>query len=80
MNKIINLELFSLLSDAPVVTTEKIENAYVRFTEHMKAISQSETNYSEIFRMLNDTRVELAFLQSLSRHGEGKKCPEICLS
>lgn len=80
MSKKWNLELFSLLSDAPVVTNEEIENAYVCFTEHIKAISQSETDYSEAFRMLNNTRVELAFLQSLYRHEQGKKCPESSLS
>lgn len=80
MENIRNLELFSLLSDIPVVTNEKIENAYGCFTEHMKAVSQTENDYSEVFRMLSITRIELVFLQSLYRYEEGKKCPEISLS
>lgn len=79
MDKNWNLKLFSLLSDASLVTNEKMENAYVCFTGHMKAVSQSETDYSEVYRMLNDARIELAFLQTLYRYEEGEKCPEICL-
>lgn len=75
MDKIINTKLFGLLTGTSPVTNREIENAYVCFTEHMKAVSQSETDYSETFRMLNNTRVELAFLQSLYRHEQEKKCP-----
>ena len=80
MNEIIKSELFSLLSDASPVTNEEIENAYGGFMAHIKAIGQSENNYSEVFRMLNITRVELTLLQSFYRHEEEKKCPEINLS
>lgn len=79
MKKNIRTKLFSLLSDTSPVTNEEIENAYVRFTENMKAVSQSENDYSELFRTLNITRVELVFLQSFYRHEEGKKCPKINL-
>lgn len=79
MENIRNLKLFRLLTDASVMTNQEIENAYGCFMEHMKTVSQSETDYSEVYRMLNITRIELAFLQSLYRYEEGKKCPEICL-
>jgi hypothetical protein len=75
MSKIINTKLFSLLANASPVTNQEIENAYGHFTEHMRTASQSEGNYSEVFRMLNITRVELAFLQSSYRHEEGEKMP-----
>ncbi len=79
MDKNWNLKLFSLLSDTSLVTNEEMENAYGCFTKHMKAVSQPETDYSEVYRMLNDTRIELTFLQLLYRYEEGEKCPEICL-
>jgi len=80
MNELSRERLISLLSDASQVTNEEMQNAYGCFTEQVKTVSQSEQNYSEIFRMLNTTRIELAFLKSLYRYGQGEKCPEICLS
>lgn len=80
MHKIINTKLFSLLSDTSPVTNQEMENAYGCFTEQMKTVSQSEIFFPEIYRMLNDTRIELVFLQSLYRYEQGKKCLEICLS
>lgn len=80
MHKIIKSKLFSLLSDTSLVTKEEIQNAYEGFIENMKTVSQSEQNYSEVFRMLNITRVELVSLQSIYRYEQGKKCPEINLS
>ena len=69
-----SLELFSLLSDTPQVSKEEMQNAYGCFMKQVKSISQSEQNYSEIHRILNVTRVELVFIESLSRHEQGKKC------
>lgn len=80
MEKIRNLELISLLSDIPLVTNEKIENAYVCFTKHMKAFSQSEIDISKVYRLLNDTRIELVFIELLHQYEQGGKCPKICLS
>lgn len=80
MNEKWNLKLFSLLSDASIVENEEMQSAYEDLVTQIKVINQPETDWVEIFRMLNNTRVELAFLQSLSRHGEGKKCPEVSLS
>lgn len=80
MENIRNLKLFGLLSDASVVTNEKLKNAYECFMEHMRTVSQSRTDYSEVFRMLNNTRIELVFIESLNRYEQGGKCPEISLS
>lgn len=75
-----NMELFSLLSDTSPVTNQEIKNAYGCFVEHMKAVSQSENTYPEIYRMLNNTRIELVFLQTIYRYEQGKKRPKIRLS
>jgi len=80
MYKIINSKLFSLLSETSPVKNEEIRNAYGGFMEHIKTVSQSENDYSEVFRMLNIARVELGLLQSIYRHEEGEKCPEINIS
>lgn len=80
MNDLLHTRFFSLLAESSQVTNEQIQNAYECFMEQLKAVSQSEQNYSEIFRMLNTTRVELAFLKLLCRHEQGKKCPKIRLS
>lgn len=73
--------MFSLLSEpSQVVTNEEIQNAYGCFMEQLKTVSQSEQDYSEVFRMLNITRVELVFIESLYRYEQGEKCPKICLS
>ncbi|WP_462431692.1 hypothetical protein [Bacteroides nordii] len=51
-----------------------MKTAYGCFAEHMKAVSQSENSCSEIFRMLNITRIELVFMESLYRYEQGGKC------
>ncbi len=75
MNDLLQTKLFSLLTESSqLVTTEKMQNAYGSFMEEVKTVSQSETDYSEIFRMLSIARVELVFMESLYRHEQGKKC------
>lgn len=80
MNEIPNPKLISLLSDSSQVANEEMQNAYGCFMEQVKIVSQSENDYSEIFRMLNNTRIELIFLQTLHQYGQGEKCLKICLS
>lgn len=81
MNELLKERLFNLLSESSQeVTNEEIQNAYGCFMEQVKTVSQSEQDYSEVFRMLNITRVELVSLKPLYRHGQGEKCPEIYLS
>ena len=57
------------------VSTDEMQSAYVDFTEQMKAVSDSDSKV-DAFRMLNLTRVELVFLETLNRHEQGEKCPE----
>lgn len=79
MNELLKTELFSLLSESSQVTNEETEYAYGCFMEQLKTVSQSEQSYSDTFRMLDTTRIELAFLKSLYRYEQGEKCPEISL-
>jgi len=80
MNELVKTRFFSLLAEpSQEVTNKEMQSAYGNFTEQLKAVSQFELNYSEVFRMLNITRVELVFIESSYRHEQGKKCPEICL-
>lgn len=75
-------KMLSLLSEPlQQVTNQEMQSAYESFTEQLRTIvSQSEQNYSETFRMLNITRIELVGIESLHRHGQGEKRPKICLS
>lgn len=79
MKELLKSRLFSLLSETSSVTNEEIKNAYGCFMEQVENVSQSELNHSEIFRILNTTRIEFAFLKSLYRYEQGEKCPKICL-
>lgn len=80
MNELSRERLIRLLSEPTQVTNEEMQSAYECFMKRVEIVSQSENNYSKIFRELNTTRAELAFLKSLYQYGQGKKCPEICLS
>lgn len=80
MNDLLKERLFTLLSEPLQVTNEEMQNAYGCFMEQVKAVSQSENDYSEIFRILNLTRIEFDSLGSSPLYGQGKKCPEICIS
>ena len=80
MNEFCKIKFFSLLSEfSQEVSNDEMQHAYGSFMEQLRAVSQSEQNYSETFRMLNTTRVELAFLKSLYRYEQGEKCLKISL-
>jgi len=77
MNEILNTRLLTLLSESSQgVTNEEMQNAYGCFMEQVGIVSQSELDYSEIFRMLNITRIEIAFIESFYLYEQGEKCPE----
>ncbi|WP_259324133.1 hypothetical protein [Bacteroides intestinalis] len=80
MDELLKEKLFSLLSEPSQVTNEEMQSAYGCFTEQVKTVGQSENFYSEVFRMLSITRVELVFIETLYRHEQGEKCPKIRLS
>ena len=79
MNVLLKTRLFSIMSESSQVTNEEIQNAYGSFMEQVEIVSQSEKDNLKIFQMLNITRIELIFLESLNRYEQGEKCPEICL-
>lgn len=81
MNELLRERLISLLVDtSQKVANEEMQSAYGCFMEQVNKVSQSEKTYSEIFRMLNITRIELVFIETLYRYGQGEKCLEISLS
>lgn len=80
MNDLLQTRLFCLLTESSQkVTNEEIQNAYDCFMEQVKIVCQPEQDYSEIFRMLNNTRIELIGIETLYRYEQGKKRPKICL-
>lgn len=74
MNELVRMKLFNLLSETSQITNEEMQSAYECFMGQLGAVSQSGNDYSEVFRTLNITRVELVFMESLYWHEEGKKC------
>lgn len=74
MNELLNTKLIGLLSGTSQVTNEEMQVAYGCFMKQVGIVSQSENDFSEVFRMLNNTRVELAFIESLYRYEQGGKC------
>lgn len=80
MNDLLETKMFGLLSEPSQVTNEEIQNAYGNFMKQVETVSQSEKDYLKVIRMLNITRVELVFIETLYRHEQGGKCPEINLS
>lgn len=79
MNDLLNTKLVGLLSDTSLVENEEMHTAYENFKEQIVRIQESEQDFSEIFRTLNITRIELVTSQTLHRYEQGGKCPEICL-
>lgn len=79
MNELVNSKLINLLAETSQVTNEEMQSAYGYFMEQVRVVSQSEGNRFEAFRILNITRIELVFLESLYRCEQGEKRFEICL-
>ncbi len=75
MNELLRERFIRLLSEPTQVTNEEMQSAYGCFMKRVETISQSENNYSEIFRKLNNTRIELVSIETLNRYGQGEKCP-----
>jgi len=74
MDKLLKTRLLELFPKSSQVTNEEMEIAYGGFMEQVRTISQSEQNYSDVFRKLNATRIELIAIQALHRYEQGKKC------
>lgn len=80
MNELLRERLIRLLSEPSQVTNEEMQSAYGCFMKRVETVSQSELDYWENFRMLNNTRIDLVFIETLNRYEQGEKCPEIRLS
>lgn len=80
MNELLKTRMFSLLSEPSPVTNEQMKNVYEHFMEQVRTtVGQPEADFSEVFRKLSNTRVELVFIEMLYRYGQGEKCPKIRL-
>lgn len=66
--------LFSLLAESSPVTNEEMQSAYVEFIDEVKTQTQSETDYTQLFRLLNITRIEFQALQTQILYEQGEKC------
>ncbi|MBK5721446.1 hypothetical protein JGH11_11235 [Dysgonomonas sp. Marseille-P4677] len=77
MDKLEDTEFFNLLTveNTQEVTNLRLQNAYDNFLKEVIILSQSETDFSMLFRTLNMIRIEFVFLQSLFQYEQGKKCP-----
>jgi len=74
MNELLRERLISLLSEPTQVTNTEMQCAYECFMKRVEALSQSEQDYSKIYRMLNNTRIEIVPQQTLYQYEQGKKC------
>lgn len=75
MNDLSRERLISLLSEPTQVTNEEMESAYGYFMKRVETVSQSEKDYSKIYRILNATRIELLYIESFHRYEQGGKMP-----
>jgi transcriptional regulator len=75
-----NGRLFNQMIENSAVTNSEMKRAYEEFVAQVITLNESGNTHSEIYRMLNNTRIELVFLQSLNRYKQEKKCAEIRLS
>jgi hypothetical protein len=75
MNELLKTKLFSLLAETSQVTNQEMENAYDCFMKKVETINRSEKDYSKIYRILSNTRIELVSIETLYRYGQGEKCP-----
>lgn len=64
MNDLSKERYISLLSDtSQEITTDEMRSAYKSFVIKIKAQNQPDEKYTTIYRMLNQTRIELVSLQ-----------------
>ncbi|MFR9165106.1 MAG: hypothetical protein ACLVKO_02330 [Dysgonomonas sp.] len=74
MNDLLKTRLFSLLAETSPVANDEMQSAYVEFINEIKTQTQSETDYIQLFRLLNLTRIEFKTLQTQILYEQGKKC------
>lgn len=67
-------KLFNLLAVDTSTAVPEIQYAYEDLEKEVVLFSQSEIDYSIIFRTLNLTRIEIQFLHSQILYEQEKKC------
>lgn len=80
MKQFQNRRLLSILTESSQVSNEEIRNAYEDFVEHVTEMCDSETDYSALFRMLNNYRTEVELIKSNFLYDRGKKCNQTYVS
>lgn len=63
MNDLTTKEFFRLLSEPSQVSNNEIQPSYESFVKHITETSNSEADYSKVFRLLNHSRIELDSLK-----------------
>lgn len=74
MNDLSETRFFSLLSENPQEPTNEMQQAYENFVTEVETLNQPEIDYSNVFRSLNLTRIELVSLSKQIRYEQGEKC------
>lgn len=74
MNEILQTKFFSLLANAPQVTTNEMQQAYEAFVKKVETLNQSEADFQTVFRILNITHIEFRTLQLQILCEQGEKC------
>lgn len=74
MNDLLQTELFSLLTENSLSTTQQMQQAYEAFIKKVETLNQSETDYQTVFRKLSITRIECKTLQTHILCEQGGKC------
>jgi hypothetical protein len=65
---------FSLMTENLTVTNSEIKCVYEEFIAQVVILNESENDNRQIYRILNNTRIELVFIESLYRYEQEKKC------
>lgn len=79
MKQLMNLRLFSLLSDTSQSSEfiTKLKNAYEEFALKLLDKLQTETNITKLYYHLGFVRLELVGIRKILSDGQEKKCHEI---
>ena len=74
MNDLLQTRIFGLLNEtSQEISNEEMQNAYGEFIHQVRTMS-NENDYSTRNRILVDTRIEIASLETAPLYGQGGKC------
>ena len=65
MKDLLNMKYFRLLSEPSQVSTKEIQTAYEAFVKRVTEMTQSDSDYSKVFRLLNHLHIDLDSLMAL---------------